>query len=93
MYQYLFMCDIQTEIIKIGLLHLNIYFKTTEANFRRCSVTKVFLKISRPVLESPATLFRTDSKTGVFLVKFASFLSALILKNICQGQILEFELE
>ena len=47
------MCDIQAEIIEIGLIHVYIYCRTTEAAPRRYSITKVFLKFCKIHRETP----------------------------------------
>ena len=42
----------------------------------------LFSKVSD--LFSPATLLKRDFNIGFFFVKFAKFLRALVLKNICE---------
>ena len=77
-----------------------IYLATMNRSSRqRCSVKKVFLKISKISQENTcvgvlffkkvATLLKKDSNTSVFPVNIAKLLWTSILKNICERLLLD----
>ena len=75
------------------------YFEKIKSSHRRCSVTKVFLKMSHVSQENTCdgeivnlqawNFIKKELKHRCFLVKFAKLLKTSILKNICERLLLE----
>ena len=73
--------------LEIYLLMLRYLYGITEAVVQRCSVKKLFLKISYNLLRS-TTFLKRDSSTSVSSVNFVRFFRTPILYNICERLLL-----
>ena len=73
--------------LEIYLLMLRYLYGITEAFVQRCSVKKLFLKISYNLLRS-TTFLKRDSSTSVSSVNFVRFFRTPILYNTCEPLLL-----